>query len=320
MYDTIYFKFWQRDFENIDFIKDILPILSEWWDSEKFPGVKHGWLYGAKGGNGMPEKLFITITKDSITIKNSLCKWYLGDNFQSMNLVDIQIALKQLSRIFNLPFEKAVVTRLDIAFNLTVKYSVDIYLSHLGEMKYSKRVQSESTGIYYHQSNGTWCIYDKIKSQRVKRQSIPELYKGRNCIRIEHRYLRKLPSTFNVEKITGALLCDEEFYHTLCKQLIEDYRSIRKINDVDINFKIMKKLMDFRRNGLLDSIERNGGQIEVINQIKDAQKRKDLTAKQAYELKKEVEAIYNNENGFACQSEAIIELDRKVGDAMKYQF
>lgn len=320
MYDTIYFKFGQRDFEYIDFSKDIPPILSEWWNSEKFPGVKHGWLYGAKGVNGVPEKLFITITKDSITIRNSLCKWYLGDNFQCMKLIDVQIALEQLSEIFNLPFEKAIITRMDIAFNLIVKHPVEIYLSHLGEMKYSKRVQSESTGIYYHQSNGKWCIYDKTKSQRAKRQSIPELYKGRNCIRIEHRYLRKLSSTFNVEKVTGALLCDEIFYYALCEQLIDDYNAIQKINDMQLNFDNLRTKKDWQKIGTATLINIVGGQLAALNQVKEAQKRGDISSKQAFDIREYLNKLCDSKDKFIIPNEAIIELDQKIEEALKYQF
>lgn len=320
MYDTIYFKFWQRDFEHINFIKDIPPILNDWWDSEKFPGVKYGWLYGAKGVNCVPEKLYITITKDYITIKNSLCKWYLGDNFQSMTLIDVQIALKKLSRIFNLPFEKAIVIRLDIAINIIVKYSVDMYLNHLGDMKYSKRVQTEPTGIYYHQSNGKWCIYDKIKSQRTKRLSIPELYKGRNCMRIEYRYLRKLPSIFNVERVTGALLCDEGFYYSLYKQLIDNYNAIQKINDLQLNFAHLQTKKDWQKIGTATFIDIIGGQLTALNQVKEAQKRGDISSKQAFDIREYFNIVCDSKENFIIPNEAIIELNRKVEEAVKYQF
>ena len=66
---------------------------------------------------------------------------------------------------------KATVTRLDIAQNFITKHPPEVYLSHLGILKYATRLQ-EPNGIYYSQTGGRLCFYDKNREQKNHREPL----------------------------------------------------------------------------------------------------------------------------------------------------
>lgn len=297
---------------NVDFLNEI-PQFCDKVITHTYPGGEYSYT-------GVLENLSVSINRNGIAVKDgSFCKWLLGNNLQTMGRNDVKIGLEKLSDILHLPMSKAIVSRIDIAQNIMLKYPIGEYLSHFGYCGNIKPSE-QPNGAYYHQRNLSFCLYEKIKEQKDAKNIIPELFQKQNCMRMELRLKKRLAATLKRDSIIGALLYDEAFYCEMVNFWGNYYKSIQKINDVQMNFKTMKTVTDFRRNSLLDWIERNGGQTAAINQIKNAQKRNELTAKQAYDLKKEIEAIYNIQNGFTCQSEAIIELDRKVEEVMKYQF
>ena len=216
----------------------------------------------------------------------SLCKWYLGDNFQTMGRGDTQRAIEKLSDTLHVPMSKATVTRLDIAQNFITKHPPEVYLSHLGILKYATRLQ-EPNGIYYSQTGGRLCFYDKNREQKSHREPIPELYEGRNVLRYEQRYTNRIASQFKVSEVTGAMLYDEAFYIGLLNRWKEAY-------------------------------EQAGGQIQMIEQINEAQKRGELSKKQAFDLRQTINEACKIRDGLIVPNEAIRELDKKVSEAVKY--
>ena len=263
-------------------------------------------------------RLKITASRHQINIKNgSLCKWFLGDNFQTMGRGDIQRAIENLSDTLHLPIDDATVTRLDIAQNFIMKYKTSVYMNHLGLMKNATRLQ-EPNGLYYIQKNGRLCFYDKVKEQRNNREPVPELYKDRNVLRYEQRYTKRIASQLGVSKVTGALLYDEAFYIKLLGQWQNTYFFIKKINDITLNFEAMDTKQKLYKMGILSLIEKAGGQLEMIDQINEAQKKGILKRKQAYDLRQAVADACKISEGISIPSEDIKELDKKVKETTRF--
>ena len=311
MYDNLNMRLTCMEVGNVNFLDEITKFCDK--------VITHIYPNGEYSYTGILGNLSISINRNSIAIKDgSFCKWLLGNNLQTMGRNDVKMGIEKLSDILHLPMNKVIVYRIDIAQNIMLKHPIGVYLSHLGYYRNIKPSE-QPNGIYYYQNNMLFCLYDKIKEQKDKKNIIPELFQKRNCLRLELRCKKRLADILKRESITGTLLYDEAFYFEMVNLWGNYYRSIQKINDIQMNFKVIKTVTDFRRSSLLDWIEQNGGQTTIISNIKNAQKRKELTSKQAYDFKKEVEAIYNIENGFTCPNEAIIELDQKVGEIIKYQ-
>lgn len=311
MYDNLNMRLTSAEVGGVDFLNDV-PRFCEECSTHIFPNGE----YSCTGKLG---NLSVFIKKNSVVIKNgSFCKWLLGDNFQVMGRNDVKIGLEKLSDMLHLPMNKAIVSRIDIAQNIMLKHPIEVYLESLGycgNIKPSRQVN----GVYYLQKNLAFCIYEKVREQKAARNLIPELFKNQNCMRVELRLKSRLATILKRGIITGDMLYDEDFYLEMINLWGNSYKSIKKINDMRIDFNRIKTVTELRRCCLIDWVLQNGGLIAIINQIKNAQKMNRLTPKQAYDLKREIEGSNNVRNVFTRPNEAIIELDRKVEETIKYQ-
>lgn len=80
----------------------------------------------------------------------------------------------------------------------------------------------------------------------------------------------------------------------------------------------MRTKQELYKMGILSLIERVGGQVQMIEQINEAQKKGVLSKKQAYDLRQAVNDACNIKDGLTVSNDAIIELDKKVRNAVKY--
>lgn len=309
MYDTVFLRLTQAEVGSVNFLEKIPCFLED---------VGEHYYSGFPFITGNLNGLKVTANRYQLKVKDgSLCKYLLGDNFQTMGRGDTQRAIEKLSDTLHLPMSKAVVTRMDIAQNFIVKHPPQVYLNHLGALRYASRLQ-EPSGLYYSLNGGRLCFYDKNKEQKSKREEIPDLYNGRNVLRYERRYTQRIAAKFGVPEVTGAMLYNEAFYIEAMKRWETDYGSIQKINDITLNFQAMKTKQVLYKMGILSLTEQAGGQVEMINQINEAQQRGELTKKQAYDLRVAVNEACQLKEGLTAPNEAIQELDKKVAEAVRF--
>lgn len=311
MFDTVNMRLTRMEVAGVDFLSEIPCYLDN--GSVAVHTFSDGAVITGTLGN-----LKVSLNAYQIKVKDgSLCKWLMGDNYQAIGRKDTQRAIEKLSDTLHLPMDKAAVTRLDIAQTFVVRHPVDVYFNHLGVLKNTTRL-AEPNSVYYDKAGLRLAFYDKNREQRAKREQIPELYNGRNVLRYEQRYTQRVARQLNVLEVTGAMLYDEAFYITLLKKWRDSYRDIQKINDVSINFQAMKTKQILYRMGVLSLIERMGGQIAMMEQIAEAQKRGELSRKQAYDLKQAVQDACSLRDGLTEPNEAIAELDKKVSEAVRF--
>lgn len=309
MYDTINFKLTAIDVSDIDFIEETPCFLNN-VALHEYGGEPV--ITGNIGG------LKVTASRWQVKVKDgSLCKWYLGDNFQSLGRGTTKQAIEKLSDVLHLPMNRAIITRLDVGANIITKHPPITYLNHLGFLAHANRLQ-QPTGLYYSKRDEVLCFYDKVKEWKANNEPLPPLYHGRHVLRYEQRYLHRLPSRLKVPSVTGALLYDEGFYMELLKRYVEVYKAIGKINDLQPNFDHMKGKKELKEMALLCLIERLGGEVEFINQIKDAQQRGELTNKQAHDLRNGIKQACKTKAGIVVPNKQITELDKKVGEVIRF--
>src|ERR1035438_207496 len=110
MYDNIDFKLSIEEAQGIDFLNVIPGRLSRQSET-KFSD-------GAVSITGYLESAKIQVTAQAVKVKDtSLCKWFLGDNFQGLTRGDVRRAVERLSDELHLPMNRANITRIDIAQN-----------------------------------------------------------------------------------------------------------------------------------------------------------------------------------------------------------
>lgn len=269
---------------------------------------------------GELQGLKVSLSKSQMRIKDgSLCKWYLGDNQKTMTRGDIQRAVERLSDTLHLPINKAEVTRLDLAQNLSMRYPVEVYLNHLGELKKYKRVPLIQIGsLNYYRADSTICFYDKVKELKTKREKVDELYNGRNILRYELRYTKQIAKQLNTTEVRCSNLYDEDFYVDMLNRWRNSYLAIKKINDITLNWNQMKTRHDLYSLGVKALIERVGGEINLLDQLSEAQKQGLCTKKQAYDLRKVIKDITQDKRDLTAKSEAVEELTEKVKQTIRF--
>ena len=271
MYDNIDYILKNTDISNTEFLSEI-PCYFDVKGEHLFNNGKERIITGY-----LDNTFKITVSKACVKIKEgSLCKWYLGNNFQTLGRNDTQQAIEKLSDTLHLPIYKAIVTRLDIATNIFMEHPVQVYYNHLGELNYCKRVPvingSDGTeGLYYFKNNksGLLVFYNKIKEQKSKRQPIPELYQNRHVLRYEQRYTGQLSKIFNVEHVTAEMLYNEKFYIDIIKGWGDNYKAIKKINEIKLNLEEVKGKKELYMLGVKLLVEQHGGELATIEQINE---------------------------------------------------
>lgn len=310
MFDSVNFRLTQAEVSGVDFLSETPCYLED--------VAEHQFSSGLVAVTGKAGGLKISLNRFQVKVcDGSLCKWYLGNNYQTMGRSDTQRAIEMLSDTLHLPMGKAAVYRLDIAQNFICKHPPEVYINHLGMLKNAKRLLNDGS-VYYQRAGNVLCFYDKNREQKRKRETVPELYEGRNVLRYEQRYTQHIARQLNVSEVTGALLYDVAFYMDLLNRWRDTYRDIQKINDITLNFQAMKTKQELYKMGVLSLIERAGGQMEMIDQINEAQKRGELTNKQAYDLRQAVKDAGKVREGLTVPNDAIQELDKKVKEAVMY--
>lgn len=308
MYDNTDFKMRKEYTTNIDFLAET-PIYLTNADE----GFKNGISY-VTGRCGVFK---VYVYENGVNISGgSLAKYFLGNNFQTLTRNDTRLAIEKLSDTLHLPVYEATMTRIDAATNMIMKYPPNVYYNHLGESYPSMRLV-QPDGLYYtpKSKKETRVFYNKVKEQTVKNQPIPELFKNSNTLRYEQRYLKQLSKTFNVERVTAAMLYDERFYIDIIDRWKQGYDSIKKINDTEINIDAMRTKTNLYKLGIQALAEINGGALNLLQQITEATERGELTRKQKHDLKEAIEQACEVKTDIVRPNEAIQELTTKIHQA-----
>jgi len=278
---------------------------------------EHKFDDGAISLSGYLGSLKLSVTDARVKIsEGSLCKWYLGDNFQTLTRGDAKRAVEQLSDTLHLPLNNADITRIDIAQNFIMKHPPGVYFDHLGLLAHYNRLE-QPDGLYYQNGKRQIIFYNKLKEQKGKGQPIPELYRERNVLRYEMRHKTRLRAEFGKARVTGADLYSEPFYMQLIDRWQTAYQAIQKINLIQIDFTMMPTNRGTLLASHADVISRQGGELLYIQQIDEAAKKGILTPKQAHDKRKLAREACGLKI-IATKSELTSELDSKIIEAAKF--
>ena len=307
MYDTIDSTVYKDDCPNIDFIKTIPNQLT----NVKSYGVNQFGEYVS----GYLDNLKVSISEQKVKVyDSSLCKYYLGDNFKTLSKGDTKRAIEKISDCLQLPFHLANVTRIDFSQNLIMKYDEKVYYPYLGEAQYYNRLE-QNNGLYYNNSKRQLLFYGKEYEQKIKKQTVPELYKNRNVLRFEMRFRKRLREQLKYPTITTGLLSDEIFYSKLVERWRDEYLSIQKISTKITQMKPTKSKKKLIENLALISIL-DIGQPHVLNKIKEWQMSGKISKKQAYDMRSSIKKISRtpiDDEG----NDLINEMDKKIKEAAR---
>lgn len=306
MYDTTNFYLNEGDAGNVDLMAEVPQYLDSYKDETTKAGNVSIW--------GKSQDYNIKITDYGISVsKGSLAKYLNGTNLQTLTRDEAKQSIEKISDTLHLPMDMATVQRLDVGTNIITTYPPEVYFNHLGQYKRSNR-QPQNRGLYYSATNEQLALYDKIAQQKKKQIPIPAEYEGKNLLRYEIRFLHRLPKVFNVDRVTGAMLYDERFYSEAINRWQQAYENIYKINDIEVNFDRVQSVPDLKRLGLLSYIEQ-AGEVQMYQQIKEAQQRGQISSIQASRLREAIKRSCKPEDGLTRVNDCINELSQKINDA-----
>jgi len=133
---------------------------------------------------GNLKNMRVTLNDSSITVKGSLCKYFYGNNIDTLNLTNTREALNQISADLSIDIHKASVSRIDFSTNIVTDYTPTIYYPYLGNLTRFQRFE-QPNAIYYNQDAKRLLFYDKIEEAKKKGMTIPKQHIGDNLLRYE---------------------------------------------------------------------------------------------------------------------------------------
>lgn len=308
--DTISIRLGVEKAGNIDLLSTIPNYLEQ-------PKAGMDILTGSKWATGRLGNLKVIVSESAVTVKDgSLTKWYLGDNLKIMSRGDIQCAFEKMCDCLHLPMNKADVKRLDFGKNIMLNHSVTAYLPYLGSNGRYTRLE-QKTALNYKITGRELCVYDKIAEIKSRGDTIPPLFEGRSVGRYEKRYLQNIARYFNRQAITAQTLYDEQFYMELINDWYKDYLNIQKQKTFKIDMSMVTTKEQMKMLGVLSLVEMQGGKLAALANIRERQLKKELTKKQAHDLKELIEQS-SKLKLHTKQSDLVMELDQKIKEAVKY--
>lgn len=265
---------------------------------------------------GSMNNLKVTVSERGVSIKGSLAKYYLNDNIQTLTRQDTEEAVSKLSDEIHLPVHEAHVSRIDFAHNFIMRYEPEIYYPYLGESQYFRRF-SQPQSLYYKNGNRTKLFYNKPAEVKYRTESLPEVWSGRNVLRYEIRYSRRLDKQLKEPEIRANTLYQEPFYIKLVKRYVTDYQSIHKNAQLHFDEKNMSTPKDFWLQLALMKVDEIGQ--NRLMELVDEWRAKGLFSKPEYysRLKKEIRDR-SSKSQVSDSSVLIEELDKKVSATKRY--
>lgn len=308
MYDTVNLWLPMYDIGNLN-VSNVLQQMQDYTEHE----TKDGQNYYT----GTFDNYKVSVSGQGVSLKGSLAKYFLPDNFHTLTRSDSTRAFIKLSDELHLPVMKAKVRRIDFAQNLIMDYPPETYYPFLGECRYFVR-KPIGKSLYYSNGQKEKVFYNKVAEGKAKKLKLPEIWTDQNILRYENRHLHRLTDQFKMNDITASTLTDQDFYMNVFDKWLSEYETIQKINSpFNYNHNNMKSPKDFWK-------QLNLMAVNLIGQEKLMQEIEKLRALNAFDkaeyysrLKKEIRELCNNED-HTKQSDLISELDSKIKATKKY--
>lgn len=258
----------------------------------------------------------VNVSMVGISFKGSLAKYFLNDNFHTLNRGDSQRAIEMLSDEVHLPIEQAKVSRIDFAQNYLMRYEPRAYYAYLGDCRYYFRF-CQPDSLYYNSGQRIKLFYNKIAEGKAKGLTLPEVWHGQNVLRYELRYTSRLPQQLSLPEVTAGVLYDEQFYISIVKRWIEEYKGINKLNFINFNLTEMSSPKDFKKQ--LELIAVNAiGQERLMQMIDEMRLKKAFEKPEYYSrLKKDLRELCKTPD-LTISSDMVAELDKKIESTGHY--
>jgi hypothetical protein len=258
----------------------------------------------------------VSLSGQGLSLKGSLAKYFLPDNFHTLTRSDSARAFEMMADELCLPIQKANVGRIDFAQNYLMDFAPEAYYPFLGECQYYKRLPQDKS-LYFTNGLKQKVFYNKIAEGKAKRLNLPKVWNGQNVLRYEMRFLKRLPKQFNQPEITASDLSNEKFYMAVFDKWLAEYEAINKLHSINYNLSNMNSPKDYKKH--LELIAINVlGQDRVMQDIENLRHQKAFERPESYSrLKKEIRVLCKAPE-MTASSDLVAELDKKIKASKRY--
>lgn len=209
LYDTIDFVLYQEDVPEIDLLSEISLYLTDRRESVDKDGFS--FVYGEYKGY----KVYINRHQMKIN-RCSLCRYYYGTNMHDFPLEDVRKAIERIGKDLHIPVDKLVVTRLDLAIDISLQRSPVRYFNRMLCLSHFE-LHSHPTGVSFLTKDKELVFYDKGVQQKSKIRE--------NIARCEFR-IKKVKKYFE-RPVTASMLYDAKFWNDLLDGFLSYYSKIK---------------------------------------------------------------------------------------------
>lgn len=258
----------------------------------------------------------VSISGQGVSLKGSLARYFLPDNFHTLTRSDSARALEMMADELYLPIQRANVSRIDFAQNFLMDFEPEAYYNFLGESQYYKRLPQDKS-LYFTNGLRQKVFYNKVAEGKAKGLSLPDVWSGQNVLRYEMRFKSRLPKQFNQAEITASTLSDEKFYMAIFDKWLAEYEAINKLHSINFNLSSMNSPKDFWKQINLMAINMIG-QDKIMQEVENLRHRKAFDKPEYYSrLKKEIKELCKTPE-MTASSDLVAELDRKIKASKKH--
>lgn len=264
--------------------------------------------------SGSLKNLKIKCKPTSISVQGSFPKFFFGNNIEQLTRATIVQATEMLSDALHLPFEQAIITRVDIGFTFQTKLPPISYFSSLQTLPRYFR-STDGTTLYYTQKGSKLAFYDKAKEVR-NFALIPTIYRGSNLLKYELRLSKpklQLHPALNLAKLT-----EEEVYIKAVDLWADKYFSINKNKGINhLENMMITKPSDIKENLAALAAQTIGAEALKLYLKSLKQQGAFKHNKQYSRAQKEVADLLNKP-GLQQDSDSTEELDKQVKQVLRY--
>ncbi len=265
---------------------------------------------------GNLRNLYLVLRQDRISIEGSIQVFAQQENLSPFTFKEVSGAIHQLGDMLNFPIEEGRVSRFDFSGNILLRHPVEAYLAHFGQKSRFKR-QEQNNGIYYQTEEKILLFYDKIKEMKSKRMFIPPYFDGKNVLRYELRFMKKLSRQFKVQELQVKNLLDRSFFEELCHLWRSEYKSIEKNKSSIGSLSEIRTKRDLIKELSLMHVQQIGVD-KLQGEIREMQLTGKISKKDAYEMRKFI-SEEATEKYPSAENDLISELNQKIKAAARFE-
>ena len=288
---------------------DLLSEIPAYLTNHSILSNEYGTLLRGRCGN-----MVVSVKEDRVKLQVSLPKLSRGHSLWNMGISDVQDSIVTASDMLHLPIDRALVKKVDFAWNLEMDCTPEVYMKYLGRNSRYARLENPHS-LSYNLPSRNLCFYNKIREMKADHNPIPREYEGSNILRYEKKYLKQVAKHFKKDALPVRMLYDPSFYNTIRENWYNDYLNIRKVRKPMVDFEAVKTKTQLYATGTLALIEKVGGVQKMLQDIDEGRKRRRLSGKQVHDLKKAITSVGESKR-ITTESYLIKELDIKMAAAV----